>query len=157
MIFIRGDYQINTDKDKLQIEVIHRYLTESAYWATGRTLEMTRKTIEHSLCFGVYHREQQVGFSRIVTDYTIFAYLCDAFILPEYQGQGLGKWLTEAMLQVLDHEGVNWSMLATRDAHELYEIYGGYKKLYLPQNWMGRVHPDLLRSPQKKFSVPGEQ
>ncbi len=157
MIFIKGDFQINTDKEKLQIDVIHRYLTEEAYWAAGRTREMTEKTIEHSLCFGVYHHDQQIGFARVVTDYTIFAYLCDAFILSTYQGQGLGKWLTEAILQVLDHEGVSWAMLATRDAHELYEVYGGFKKLFLPDNWMGRVNPQLLRSPVSEFSVPGEQ
>ena len=157
MDFFKGDFQISTDKEKLQIEVIHRYLTEEAYWTTGRTREMTEKTIQHSLCFGVYHHGQQVGFARVITDYTIFAYLCDVFILTEYQGQGLGKWLTETILQVLDDEGVRWTMLATRDAHELYEAYGGFQKLYLPEKWMGRVNPQLLRSSGKEYSVPGER
>jgi GNAT superfamily N-acetyltransferase len=150
-------YTISTDPDKLQLEVIHRYLTEEAYWTTGRTREMTEKSIEHSLCFGVYFHDQQVGFARVITDYTIFAYLCDVFILTEFQGQGLGKWLTETILKVLDDEGVRWTMLATRDAHELYEDYGGFQKLYLPEKWMGRVNPRLLRGSGKEYSVPGER
>ena len=153
----QNDFCISTDKDKLQIEVIHRYLTEEAYWTTGRTREMTEKSIEHSLCFGVYHHDQQVGFARVITDYTIFAYLCDVFILNDFQGQGLGKWLTETILKVLDDEGVRWTMLATRDAHELYEDYGGFLKLFLPEKWMGRVNPRLLRSSGKEYSVPGER
>ncbi|MDY6866515.1 MAG: GNAT family N-acetyltransferase [Chloroflexota bacterium] len=152
----RDDFCISTDKDKLQLDVIHRYLTEEAYWTTGQTRAMTEKTIQHSLCFGVYHRDQQVGFARVVTDYTIFAYLCDVFILTDYQGQGLGKWLTEVILDVLDEEGVRWTMLATRDAHTLYEDYGGFQKLHLPEKWMGRVNPRLLRSSGQPYTVPGE-
>jgi GNAT superfamily N-acetyltransferase len=157
MDFVKDDFKISTNKENLQIEVIHRYLTDEAYWTTGRTREMTEKSIEHSLCFGVYHHDQQVGFARVITDYTIFAYLCDVFILTEYQGQGLGKWLTETILQVLDHEGVRWTMLATRDAHDLYEVYGGFLKLFLPEKWMGRVNPRLLRSSGNEYSVPGER
>ena len=141
----RGSFRISTNKEALQIEVIHSYLTNEAYWTTGRTRQMTEKSIENSLCFGVYQMEKQVGFARVVTDYTIFAYLCDVFILEQYQGQGLGKWLTETILDVLDEEGVRWTMLATRDAHELYEEYGDFQKLYLPEKWMGRVNPRLLK------------
>jgi GNAT superfamily N-acetyltransferase len=152
----RENLIISTDKLKLQIDVIHRYLTEEAYWTSGRTQEMTEKTIDHSLCFGVYDGTIQVGFARVVTDYTIFAYLCDVFILEDYQGQGLGKWLTETILDVLDEEGVRWTMLATRDAHELYEDYGGFQKLYLPEKWMGRVNPQLLKGSGRSYSVPGD-
>lgn len=152
----RDDYRISTDKDLLDIDIIHRYLTEEAYWTTGRTREMTEKAIENSLCFGVYHLDQQIGFARVVTDHTIFAYLCDVFILNDFQGRGLGKWLTEVILSVLDEEGVRWTMLATRDAHELYEDYGGFQKLHLPEKWMGRVNPRLLRSSGKQYSIPGE-
>lgn len=151
----QGVFTISNYKDRLQVDVIHRYLTEDAYWTTGRTLEMTQKTIEHSLCFGVYYHENQVGFARVVTDYTIFAYLCDVFILEAFQGQGLGKWLTETILKFLDEEGVRWTMLATRDAHELYESYGGFQKLYLPEKWMGRVNPEMLKSSGQSYTVPG--
>lgn len=153
MEMTRGDYTINTDQDRLQADVIHRYLTEEAYWTTGRTRAMTEKTIKHSLCFGVYYQDAQVGFARVVTDHTIFAYLCDVFILSAYQGQGLGTWLTETILDVLDEEGVRWTMLATRDAHELYEEYGGFQKLHLPEKWMGRVNPRLLRSKEETHSI----
>lgn len=153
---VRGNFEINSDKDKLEIDVIHRYLTKEAYWTTGRTREMTEKTIKHSLCFGVYDKNAQIGFARVVTDYTIFAYLCDVFILADYQGQGLGKWLTETILEVLDAEGVRWTMLATRDAHELYEDYGGFQKLYLPEKWMGRVNPQLRKGSGKRYSIPGD-
>jgi GNAT superfamily N-acetyltransferase len=78
------------------------------------------------------------------------------FILGSYQGQGLGKWLTETILEVLDEEGVRWTMLATRDAHELYEDYGGFQKLYLPEKWMGRVNPRLLRGSGTQYTVPGD-
>ena len=156
MEVMRENLTISTDKLKLQIDVIHRYLTEEAYWTSGRTQEMTEKTIDHSLCFGVYDGTIQVGFARVVTDYTIFAYLCDVFILEDYQRQGLGKWLTETILDVLDDEGVRWTMLATRDAHELYEDYGGFQKLYLPEKWMGRVNPQLLKGSGKRYSVPGD-
>ena len=152
----RDKFIISTDPDKLQIDMIHKYLTEEAYWTTGRTREMTVKTIENSLCFGVFDRDNQIGFARVVTDYTIFAYLCDVFILEEYQGQGLGKWLTEVILKVLDKEGVRWTMLATRDAHELYGEYGGFQKLYLPEKWMGRVNPHMLRGSGQNYSVPGD-
>ena len=150
------NFMISTDKARLQVDVIHGYLTKEAYWTTGRTREMTEKTIANSLCFGVYDQAAQVGFARVVTDYTIFAYLCDVFILSGYQGQGLGKWLTETILEVLDEEGVRWTMLATRDAHELYEDYGGFQKLYLPEKWLGRVNPRLLRGSGERYTIPGE-
>lgn len=152
----KGDFVISTDKEKLQLDVIQAYMEDEAYWTIGRTRAMTQKTIEHSLCFGVYHRDQQIGFARVVTDYTIFAYLCDVFILPAHQGQGLGKWLTEVILSFLDEEGIRWTMLATRDAHELYEQYGDFQKLYLPEKWMGRVNPRLLESSGEPYTVPGE-
>jgi GNAT superfamily N-acetyltransferase len=152
----QGAFRISTNKEELQIDVIHRYMKEEAYWTTDRTRAMTEKSIAHSLCFGMYHQDKQIGFARVVTDYTIFAYLCDVFILSEYQGQGLGKWLTEVILNVLDEEGVRWSMLATRDAHELYEEYGGFQKLYLPEKWMGRVNPRLLQGSGEQYTVPGD-
>ena len=113
---MRGDFLISSDKNRLQVDMIHRYLVEQAYWTTGRTREMTERSIENSLCFGIYHHDQQIGFARVVTDHTVFGYLCDLFVLNEYQGQGLGKWLIETMLAFLDEEGVRWTMLATRFA-----------------------------------------
>lgn len=152
----QGVFCISTDKAKLQVDFIHQYLTEVAYWTSDRTRALTEKTIEHSLCFGIYHHDRQIGFARVVTDHAIFAYLCDVFIIYEFQGQGLGKWLTEVILMVLDEEGVRWTMLATRDAHELYEGYGGFQKLYLPEKWMGRVNPQLRQGSGQSYTVPGQ-
>jgi len=87
-----------------------------------------------------------VGFARVVTDLATFAYLCDVFVLDDWQGRGLGKWLIETVVSYLDEHGVSWTMLATRDAHELYGEYGGFQKLYLPEKWMGRSNPNLLRA-----------
>ena len=149
----RGTFRISTDQEDLQIDVIHRYMVEEAYWTSGRTRAMTEKSIKNSLCFGVYDDGRQIGFARVVTDYTLFAYLCDVFILHDYQGQGLGKWLTETILKVLDEECVRWTMLATRDAHELYEQYGDFQKLYLPEKWMGRVNPRLLQGSGQSYTA----
>ena len=86
---------ISTDKKKLQINVIHGFLTTS-YWAKGRTLNEVKKTIKHCLCYGVYLNENQIGFARIATDYTVFAYVMDLFILPGHRGKGYSKHLMNA-------------------------------------------------------------
>ncbi len=93
----RGDYLISTDKNRLDLAVIHDFLTKS-YWAEGIPLETVKRAIEHSLSFGVYRDDQQVGFARLVTDYATFAYLADVFILEPFRGQGLSKWLLEVVM-----------------------------------------------------------
>ena len=95
-----------------------------SYWAQGRSFEAVQKSVEHSLCFGVYAGRQQVGFARVVTDYATFAWLCDVFILESHRGKGLGKRLIECVVAHPELQSVRF-MLATRDAHELYRRYGG--------------------------------
>ena len=97
-MYQRGDFQISTDQDKLDIDFIHDYLCNQSYWAQGRTREAVEKSIEHSLCFGVYERKQQVGFARVVTDFVTLGWLCDVFITDSHQGYGLGKWLIECVV-----------------------------------------------------------
>ncbi|HXG68485.1 MAG TPA: GNAT family N-acetyltransferase, partial [Blastocatellia bacterium] len=92
----RGPYTISADRSRLDLEVIHGYLSRS-YWAARRPLETIKRSIEHSLAFGVYEGERQIGFTRVITDYATFAYLADVFILEEFRGQGLGKWLMEVI------------------------------------------------------------
>ena len=140
----RENFLISTDKKRLQLNVIISYLQNESYWAKDRTEEIISKAIKNSLCFGLYEEDQQVGFARLVTDCATFAYLCDVFILKNYQGRGLGKWLIETVTGYLDAEGVGWTMLATHDAQGLYEEYGNFQKLFLPEKWMGRVNPRLL-------------
>ena len=88
-----GEFIISTDWSRLQIDVIHKFLSEESYWAKERALEQTVKAIENSLTFGVYHDENQIGFERVVTDYATFAYIGEVFLLEKYRGRGLSKWL----------------------------------------------------------------
>src|SRR4051812_2073925 len=91
----REEFLISTDKSRLQLETIQTFLSSEAYWAHSRTLEQTRRAVENSLCFGVYEHDRQIGFARVVSDFATFAYLGDVFVLREYRGRGLSKWLME--------------------------------------------------------------
>ena len=125
---------ISTDKEKLQIYVIHQFLTET-YWAKGRTLEEVKKTIEHCLCFGMYLDGKQIGFARLATDYTVFAYLMDVFVLPEYRGKGYSKQLMKAINEEPQLQSCKVWMLKTSDAHKLYKQFG-YTELKHPEKVM---------------------
>jgi GNAT superfamily N-acetyltransferase len=133
-----GDYLISTDKTKLDLNLIHDYLSNCSYWAKGRPFDVFHKSTQHSLCFGVYTGDQQVGFTRVVTDYTTFAWVCDVFILETHQGKGLGKWLVECVVAHPELRGLKQILLATRNAHELYQKYGGFQQLEAPGKWMVR-------------------
>lgn len=140
-------YSITTDKRRLNIPMIHRYLSESSYWARGRSLETVARSVEHSLCFGVFHDDAaQVGFARVVTDYSTFAWLCDVFILEEHRGRGLGKRLVQEVVSHTDLAHLRRILLATRDAHVLYRRYGAFHELTNPERWMERQAAD--RSPE---------
>jgi len=120
---------------RLDLETIHRFLSEEAYWAKNRTLDQTRTAIENSICFGVYEGERQIGFARVVTDKATFAYLGDVFILEEFRGRGLSKWLMETIVSHPEIQGLRRWVLATRDAHGLYEQFG-FTELKFPERWM---------------------
>lgn len=130
--------EISTDRSRLDVGYIHRYLSEQSYWAVGRSRDVVEKSLANSLCFGVYAGARQVGFARVVTDYATFAWLCDLFIDEAYRGQGLGKRLIEAVVAHPALQGLRNFILATRDAHELYRRYGGFEPLAAPANWMAR-------------------
>lgn len=119
---------ISKDKSKLQIEVIHQFLTKS-YWAKGRTLAQVQTTIDTCLCFGVYLNNQQIGFGRVATDYAVFAYIMDVFILPEHRGKGYSKQLMEAIVNAKELKECKTWMLKTSDAHGLYQQFG-FSKLH---------------------------
>lgn len=129
------NFVISTEKARLDIEMIHRFLSYDSYWAQGRTLEQTRTAIENSICFGVYLEERQVGFARVVTDRATFAYIGDVFILDEFRGRGLSKTLMRTMLQHPELQGLRRWVLATKDAHGLYEQFG-FSELRFPERWM---------------------
>ncbi|MCO6510514.1 MAG: GNAT family N-acetyltransferase [Aridibacter famidurans] len=134
-------YTISTDRERLQIEVIHSYLKEESYWARERTREQTVAAIENSICFGLYEGPEQIGFARVVTDLATFAYLGDVFVLPSHQGKALGKWLMEVIISHPDLQGFRRWVLATRDAHKLYEKYG-FTGLKHPERWMEKAAPN---------------
>lgn len=138
-----GEFSINTDKTKLDYGIIHHFLRES-YWAEGIPLETVKKGIENSLSFGVYHQGRQIGFARVITDYATYAYLGDVFILANYRGRGLSKWLVEVITGHPELQGLRRWMLATRDAHGLY-VQFGFKGLKAPDRWMEKHNPDVVR------------
>ena len=136
MIWEKDDYVISTDRKKLDIAFIHSFLTRS-YWAEGITYATIEKSIKNSLCFGVFHLDKQVGFAQIVTDKAIFGYLMNVFIIEEFRGRGLSKWLMQCIFDHPDVSGLRAVMLATRDAHGLYAQYG-FKPLPDPSKFMRR-------------------
>lgn len=132
----RGEYTISCDPKRLDYGVVHGFL-QTSYWAQNVSEEVVRRSVEHSLCFGVYHEETQVGFARVITDRATFAYLADVFIVEQYRAHGLGKWLVETVLSHPELDGLRRWILVTRDAHDLYRKYG-FKELRNPERFMER-------------------
>ena len=119
----RGEFEITTDISRVDVDAVHAYLTRS-YWAEGISRAVVAKSIEGSLCFSLFEGGRQIGFARVVTDCATFAYLADVYVLEEYRGRGLGKWLMRELLTHPDLQGLRRFMLVTRDAHGLYEPLG---------------------------------
>lgn len=136
-----GEFTISTRRERLEIDVIHKFLSEESYWAKERAKEQTVTAIKNSLPFGVYKGENLVGFARVVTDYATFAYLGDVFILNEFRGNGLSKRLMEAIINHPDLQGFRRWILATADAHGLYKKYG-FTELKHPERWMEKAAPN---------------
>ncbi len=136
MDWTRGEYTISCNPQQLDLAAIHKFLRKS-YWAANISEEVVRRSIEHSLCFGVYNQEAQVGFARVVTDRATFAYLADVFIVDEHRGRGLGKWLIDTTLSHDDLTGLRRWLLVTRDAHDLYRKCG-FRELQNPDRFMER-------------------
>ena len=137
----------------MSLAAVHAFLTNS-YWAAGIPLETVEHSIRNSLCFGIYRGNRQVGFARVITDRATFAYLGDVFVLPEYRGQDLSKWMMECIMAHPELQGFRrWSLL-TRDAHGLYRQFG-FTELKSPQRWMERHDPEIYalkhgnKGPQK--------
>ena len=129
------EYLISTEKSKLNVEAIHDYLSNKSYWAKGRSIESVKKSIENSICFGLYDTEEKLlGFARVVTDKVVFSYLMDFFIFEEYQGHGLGTKLVKHIIEHPDLQVRLW-FLATANAHKLYEKFG-FSNLDDPDRYM---------------------
>ena len=155
----RGEYVVSTDPAKLDLDVIHGFLT-NCYWAKGIPRETVERSIEHSLCFGIYHgSEVQVGFARVVTDHATFAYLADVFVLPAERGQGLGRWLVESILAHPGLQDLRRWLLGTRNAHGLYRRCG-FSEPAPPFAFLERHEPEIYsrgavaRRPRRALAEP---
>lgn len=136
-------YEISTEPNRLDPVAIHAYLSQS-YWADGIPLEVVRRSLEGSLCFGLYHQGRQIGLARMVTDRATFAYLCDVYVLEEHRGLGLGRALMAAVHGHPDLQGLRRMVLVTRDAHELYRPFG-WSSLTRSEGYMEIARPGLYR------------
>jgi GNAT superfamily N-acetyltransferase len=145
MIFTteQDGFIISTDKLKLDIAAIHEYLSKEAYWCKNIPLDIVKTSIENSICFGIYHQQEkqslpvlkQVGFARVITDKATFGYLADVFIITNYRGRGLSKWLMQCILSYPELQGLRSLLLGTKDAHGLYNQFG-FKALEEPGRFM---------------------
>ncbi len=132
-----GEIYITTDRAKIDIVFVHQYLSEEAYWSKGRSLEDVKKSIENSLCFGIYEgsSKSQIGFARVATDYVVFAWIMDLFIDKRYRGLGYSKKLVSAIINHNKLKNVNGFGLRTEDAQGLYSRFG-FGQIPNPDTWM---------------------
>ena len=141
MKWSRNEYTVTDEHAALDIALIHDFLRGS-YWAKAIPREIVTRALENSLCFGLFHNDKQIGFGRIVTDRTTFAYLADVFVIDSYRGRGLGKWLISCVLEHPELQGLRRWLLATVDAHGLYRHHG-FVPLRNPERFMEINPPDL--------------
>jgi len=130
----KNEFNISTDKNKINLDYVHQFLTQS-YWSPGTSMQIVKKAMEGSLCFGVYDNNKQVGYARVITDTATFAYLADVFIDENYRGRGLGKWLVNVILKHPDLQGLRRIILTTKDAHKVYEQCG-FTPVTNPERYM---------------------
>lgn len=131
-------FTFSTDKSKIRPEVVHRFLNEESYWAKGIPLNTVIRSIEYSVCMGIYSDDEtQIGFGRMITDQATFAYLADIFVLKEYRGNGIAKEMVRIFCTMADEFGLRRFLLTTRDAHELYRQCG-FELFPYPERLMSR-------------------
>lgn len=135
----RDQFIISTDPARLDMDAIVDMLAR-AYWAVGRPRESTERAYQNSLTFGLYAGERQIGMARVVTDYSIFAYLCDVFIHEDHRAHGLGKWLIQTIMEHPELVDVRRWLLVTTDAHGLYRQFG-FTTIDDPERWMQNFKP----------------
>jgi len=140
----KNGYLISTDKSLLDIDAVHEFLSQSSYWAENIAKSVVQKSIDHSLCFAVYHHNKLVGFARVISDFATFAYLADVFIVQGHRGKGLSKWLMQTIVEHPHLQGLRRFTLATRDAHGLYAQFG-FTLFDKPERWMHIHDPDVYK------------
>jgi GNAT superfamily N-acetyltransferase len=137
----KGKFTVSTDRKLIDLDVVHGFLTE-CYWAQGIARDIVARSIENSLCFGVYAEGKRVGFARVISDYATYAYVGDVFVLQSFRGRGLGKWMMECVMQHPRLQGLRRWSLVTSDAHGLYAQFG-FEPLKKPQNYMELHRPHV--------------
>ena len=140
----KNGYLISTDKSLLDVDAVHEFLSQSSYWAENIAKSVVQKSIDHSLCFAVYHHNKLVGFARVISDFATFAYLADVFIVQGHRGKGLSKWLMQTIVEHPHLQGLRRFTLATRDAHGLYAQFG-FTLFDKPERWMHIHDPDVYK------------
>ena len=145
MEYHRGDFVISTSRERLNLDVIHEFLT-NCYWAKGIPREVVARSIENALCFGVYDGTgAQVGFARVISDFATIAYVGDVFVLETHRGRGLGKWLMQCITQHPALQNLRRWILTTRDAHGLYSQMG-FAPAKFPERFMEIHRPDVYET-----------
>lgn len=139
----RGEYAIDTDPAKLDLDTAHRFIAGS-YWAKDIPMATFRRSVQGAICFGVYHGTELVGFARVISDQATIAYLGDVFIAEAHRGQGLSKWLMDCIMAHPGLQGLRRWILLTGDAHELYRKYG-FTDLAAPERWMELAVPNIYQ------------
>ena len=131
----KDDYCISTNREKLDVNAIHNFLSTQSYWCQNIPVETVIKSIDNSLNFGLYYEDQQIGFARIISDFSTMAYLADVYVLPEHRGKGLSKWMMQIIMSHPELHGLRRWMLLTADAHGLYKQFG-WKEIANPDRYM---------------------
>ena len=143
----QAQFTVTCDREKQDVDMIHAFLSQS-YWAKGIPKATVERSLQWSLCFALLHTGKQVGFARVISDFTAIAYLADVFVLPQYRGRGLSKWLLECITSHPDLQGLRRWILVTADAHGLYEKFG-FSALAQPQMFMERHEPNIYAEPHR--------
>lgn len=143
-VYQDDDLCISTERGRLDLAAIYHYLSEESYWCAGIPFATFQTSIANSLNFGLYHQGRQIGFARIVSDFATVAYLGDVYVLPAYQGKGLGKWLMTTLMAHPNLQGLRRWILLTRDAHGLYAQHG-WQPIARPDRWMELHNEDVYR------------
>ena len=142
--FEKGEYFISTDKKLIDFDVVHGYLSRS-YWSENIPMDIVKNAAKHSVTFGIYLKpNQQIGYARVVTDQATFGYLADVFVLEEFRGNGLSKFLMECIMSIPEFKNLRTWLLATKDAHELYKKFG-FNSPKFPDRIMQISRPDIYK------------
>ena len=136
--FYKNGFCISTEQARLDIEAIHHFLSKKAYWSLNIPFCKVEKAVAHSLNFGLYYNKCQIGYARVISDFASIAYLGDVYVLPDFRGRGLSKWLMKTIMEYPELQGMRRWILSTADAHGLYKQFGWVPVAY-PERWM-EVH-----------------